>query len=191
MRETFDGPGHDPPVSPDEARIAIVGTTGSGKTSLAGELSTRLRVPHVELDALFWGPEWTQVPDEVFRDRVSTAVNADRWVADGNYRAVRDLVWSRATTLVWLDPSLLVTFRRLLMRTLRRCLTREELWSGNTESFRTAFFSRNSLLLYAVRTHRRRRRGFADTFRKYPHLKVVRLSSGSSVRCWLSGVGLA
>ena len=188
-----DGPGDELSLSPDEARIAIVGTTGSGKTSLAGGLSTRLRVPHVELDALFWGPEWTQVPDEVFRDRVSTALSADRWVADGNYRAVRDLVWSRATTLVWLDPSLLVTLRRLLMRTLRRCLTREELWSGNTESFRTSFFSRNSLLLYAVSTHKRRRRDLADTFRnpEYPHLKVVRLSSGSSVRRWLGGVGHA
>ena len=161
----YDDHSHEPSLSPDEVRIAIVGTTGSGKISLAGELSTRLRVPNVELVALFWWPEWTQVPDEVFRDRVSTSVNADRWVAGGNYRAVRDLVWSKATTLMWLDHSLLVTFRRLLMRTLRRCLTREELWSGNAESFRTAFFSRNSLLLCAVRTHRRRRNEFADTFR--------------------------
>lgn len=39
----------------DFDRVAIVGTSCSGKSTLARELSRRLGTPHVELDELFWG----------------------------------------------------------------------------------------------------------------------------------------
>ncbi len=51
-------------------RISVVGTTGSGKTVLARQISRRLSILHVELDALYGGPDWTQAPLEVFRERV-------------------------------------------------------------------------------------------------------------------------
>ncbi len=43
-------------------RIAIVGISGAGKTSLAKRLAATLSVMHVELDALYWHlPSW-QIP---------------------------------------------------------------------------------------------------------------------------------
>ena len=56
-------------------RIVVVGTTGSGKTTLARSISERLAVPHVELDALFWGPNWTPVPVEDFWRRIAQGKN--------------------------------------------------------------------------------------------------------------------
>jgi adenylate kinase family enzyme len=47
-------------------RIVVVGTTGSGKTTMAGQLAGRLGYPHVEQDALNWGPDWTMRPNEEF-----------------------------------------------------------------------------------------------------------------------------
>lgn len=141
-------------------RIAVVGTTGSGKTTLAQQLAERLGIPHVELDALYWGPNWTEPTREEFRARVAQAVAGDRWVADGNYSKVRDLVWSRADTAVWLDYSLPVILWQLARRTLRRVATQEELWSGNRERMRGAFFSRNSLFVWALQTYWRRRRDY-------------------------------
>jgi adenylate kinase family enzyme len=88
-------------------RIAIIGTTGSGKTTLAADVSQTLGLVHIELDALNWQPGWTMVPNEVFRQNVSAAVNGPHWVTDGNYRSVRDLVWERADCLVWLDYALM------------------------------------------------------------------------------------
>ena len=84
-------------------RILILGRTGSGKTTLARELAAALGVPHVELDSLYFGPDFSRAPLPVLRERTSAAIAGDRWVTDGNKRAVRDLVWPRADTIVWLD----------------------------------------------------------------------------------------
>jgi len=66
-------------------RVSVVGSTGSGKTTFARELARILGVPHVELDALNWGPNWTMVDEGLFRGRVDAATSADGWVVDGNY----------------------------------------------------------------------------------------------------------
>ena len=73
-------------------RISIVGTTGSGKTTLAKKIAETCKSPHVELDQLQWEPDWTAVPTDVFQERVRQALQGDRWVVDGNYSKVRDLV---------------------------------------------------------------------------------------------------
>ena len=73
-------------------RVSVIGVTGSGKTTFAASLAARLRVPHVELDALHWEPNWTMAELDVFRRRVARQVSADGWVIDGNYAKVRDLV---------------------------------------------------------------------------------------------------
>src|SRR5205823_6990985 len=101
-------------------RIVVVGSTGSGKTTLASQLARRLALPHVELDALHWEPNWTMAPLDRFRQRVEEALNGEGWVVDGGYGKVRDIVWGRAETLVWLDYGLPVILWRLLKRTLRR-----------------------------------------------------------------------
>ena len=176
----------------DLKRIAVVGTTGSGKTILGRRLSRSLRVPHVELDALNWEPNWTPAPTELFRRRVADALAADAWVVDGGYSVVRDIVWDRATTLVWLDYSLWLILWRLTGRTVRRVFTREELWSGNKERLRTAFFSRDSLFVWALKTYWSRRKRYAKLIAQgeYPNLAVVRHRSPRETDRWLANEGL-
>ena len=101
-------------------RVVIMGETSAGKTTFSRALARRLDVPVIELDALFWGPKWTKSDPETFRARVAEHIAGDAWVADGNYSATRDLVWSRADTLVWLDLSFRVLLWRLFLRTNRR-----------------------------------------------------------------------
>ena len=64
-------------------RVVVVGTSCSGKTTLARRLAGILGTPHVELDSLHWGPEWT--PHADFPSRVLEAVEQPRWVIEGNY----------------------------------------------------------------------------------------------------------
>lgn len=114
-------------------RIVVIGTTGSGKTSLARALASALGVPRAEQDAFFHEPHWTEAPPERFLARVDAFTAQPAWVIDGNYGLVRELIWSRADTLLWLDYPTAIVFRRLLLRTLRRGLTHEVLWNGNRE----------------------------------------------------------
>ena len=170
-------------------RIVIVGTTGSGKTTLARQISQRLVIPHVELDALHWDTNWTPAPLPVFQERTTQALNGDAWIVDGNYSKVRNILWSRADTIVWLDYSLWVIMRQLLWRTFRRVLTREELWHGNRESI-GILFSRDSILLWALRTYGRRRREYPMLLSEpeHAHLQVVHLRSRRATRAWLASL---
>ena len=68
---------------------------------LAGALDVR----HVELDSIFHQPGWTELPDGEFRRRVGVELAADGWVVDGNYAAVRDVVWAAADTVVWMGSA--------------------------------------------------------------------------------------
>lgn len=81
-------------------RIAVIGTAGAGKSKFAKILAERLDIPHIELDALYWEPDWTPADLVDFRDRVASATDSAGWIADGNYRTSRDVVWGRAEALV-------------------------------------------------------------------------------------------
>ena len=120
-------------------RIAVIGTSGAGKTTLSRRLSTRLGVPHIELDAINWQAGWRDLvlhdPPE-FVHRVSEVIRADAWVADGNYGLVRDQVWRRATHLIWLDYDRPLIMARVIRRSLLRAVLRTELWAGNRERWR-------------------------------------------------------
>jgi adenylate kinase family enzyme len=134
-------------------RVWVVGSSGAGKSTLASALSARLDLPYTELDRLFWRRGWQQMPDDIFRDKVDATVGSPRWVICGNYSLAREVILSRVDTIVWLDYPLPFIFGRLFRRTIARILTRDDLWgSGNRETWRRAFFSRDLLLLYAART---------------------------------------
>lgn len=158
-------------------RVVIIGSSCSGKTTMAKQVATALQSPHIELDDLHWLPEWQERPDSELRDLVSSAVAAERWVVDGNYNVVRDIVWQRATTLVWLNYSFPVVFWRALSRTVIRSLGRRILFSGNKESIRQAFFSRDSMILWVIKTFHQRRRSTREVFDgvDFPDLHRVEL----------------
>ncbi len=170
-------------------RINIVGTSCSGKTTLARDVSRRLGVPHVEIDALFWEPNWTEPAEPVFRDRLERALSRDAWVADGGYDRARDLTWGRADTVVWLDYPLPLVLGRWARRTVRRIRTQEEFWpgTGNRESIRNAL-RRDGLLWWILRTHRGRRRRMVERLAQRPDLAVVRLRTPAETDDWLAAL---
>ncbi len=158
-------------------RVVVVGTSCSGKTTLARQLAGVLGAPHVELDGIHWMSGWRERSvDEVRRMAVEAAA-AERWVMDGNYSAVRDIVWGRATAVVWLNYPFRVVLWRALSRTTRRVITREELFSGNREGFRQSFLSRDSIILWVIASYRRVRREYRRILDggDYPHLRVIEL----------------
>jgi adenylate kinase family enzyme len=172
-------------------RVIVVGTSGSGKTTMARRLAERMEAPHVELDRLHWGPNWTEEPDEVLRERAEKALEGqERWVIDGNYHAVRDIVWPRADTVVWLNFSLTLILWRLTRRTFGRAVLKEEIWHGNKENLHTHLFTKDSLYWWVLTTYKKRRKEYPVLFAKpeYGHLKKIVLRSAGEAEEWLKEV---
>jgi len=172
-------------------RVSVVGSTGTGKTTFARELAAILGVPHIELDALAWGPQWTLVDVDTFRERFERASRSDGWVFDGNYggRGARDFVWRLADTIIWLDFSLPVIYRRLWSRTNTRIRDGQELWpgTGNRETIRGAYLSPSSMFVVALRTYWRRKRNYAALLARpqYAHAHRMRFRTPAQADRWL------
>jgi hypothetical protein len=180
------------PASPPAPfqRIAVVGATGSGKTTLAQTLALRLTIPHIELDSLYWEANWQPAALDVFRARLEPKAAAPAWVTDGNYRQVRDLVWARATALIWLDYPLPLILWRLTYRTVSDVLTRKLLWNKNRQSLTNLFLGPAPLFLWAVKSRPRHRREYPELLATpaYNHLYLVRLHSPRETQRWLASL---
>ena len=165
-------------------RVVIVSSaSGSGKTTVGRALADRLGVPFHELDALHHGPNWTEATPEELRAKVEPIVESDVWVIDGAYRGkLGDLVFERADIVVWLDLPLHVWLPRLLRRTARRVISREELWNGNREQLRDLVHPQNSVMFFALRQYRDRRRRYPSELARFP---VARLRTTGEVDSFL------
>lgn len=172
-------------------RIIIVGNTNSGKSTLAARLGKHLDVPHVELDALFWQPDWTEPPTEEFRARVAEAVAPGRWVMSGSYfRLISDITWPRADQVLWLDVGLHIVIPRILRRSWTRWRQNELLWGTNRERFWSqlkVWDEQQSLIGFAIRRSSEKRRDLearmADP--QWRHIDFVRLRGTKAIDCWV------
>jgi adenylate kinase family enzyme len=118
-------------------RVSVIGSAGAGKSTVGRALALAIGGEFLELDSVYHQAGWTPLPSAEYRARVAAAVAGERWVIDGNYSTVQDLVWARADTVVWLDLPRRTVMRRLVWRTFRRVGGRAELWNGNREQWRS------------------------------------------------------
>ena len=173
-------------------RIVVVGTTGSGKTTVAGRLAGCLHIPHIELDALHWEANWSHVTDEELRKRIDAATRLDAWVVDGNYGVTRNITWPRAQAVIWLDYPLWTVFWQLWRRILKRWWTKELLWGNNREHLLVHFklWSDDSLIKWLFKTYWRRKRDYPHLFARpeYAHLKVIQLRRPKETETWFNSL---
>jgi len=141
-------------------RIAIIGCSGSGKSTLAKLFAQTQGLDYIDSDALFWMPDWVQRPQPEFLQQLADRVSGERWVLDGNIGSRTHIVLPRIDTLIWLDYPRHFVMRRLLWRTIRRAWTKEPIFHNNAESWRMSFASKDSILLYAWRSHGERTRHY-------------------------------
>ncbi|MBU1627929.1 AAA family ATPase [bacterium] len=176
-------------ISKKNHRIIVVGTSCSGKTTVAKKIAEILSIPFIELDAIHWKPDWQETPPDEFKNLVSKAIEPESWVVDGNYSEIRDIVWNNADTLVWLNLSFFVIFSRALKRTLKRLIFKEELFSGNKETIKT-LFHKDCIPLWVIKTYRKRRKLYPLLFKEenFSHLEIVELKDQKSTDEYLSAL---
>jgi adenylate kinase family enzyme len=173
-------------------RVVVIGTTSSGKSTLASRLAERFDMEFIELDALNWEPNWQQAPPEVLRARVKEGIQAERWIVAGNYHVVRDLIWPKAEAVIWLDYSLWRIFWQLTRRTFVRWWTQELLWGTNRERLGTHFklWSQESLFHWLFKTYWRRKRETPVllSLPEHRHLKLIRFTHPKETEEWLESL---
>jgi len=125
-----------PLTHPLGTKINIIGD--GGKTTLAKCISIRFGHDLVELDSLFWLPNWMESPTDDFRRKVSDAIESTSgmWVVDGNYfRKLNCLVSEICDTVIWLDLPWGSVFWRILKRSIVRSISKEIICGDNHEAW--------------------------------------------------------
>ncbi len=151
-------------------RILIIGSPGSGKTTLACALSDALSLPCVHLDRLFWKKGWQMRPKEEFYAMMEAELKKEAWIIDGNYGGSISLRASFADTVIFLDYKRTLCLWRVLKRTVQNFgKTRFDMGENCPERFQLSFF-------WYVWTYRKReRQKVLDALAKYPSLSVIHI----------------
>lgn len=168
------------------SRINVVGTTGVGKTTLSKKISILLNIPFIEIDQIFWGPDWKKPTNREFYDNFKFILEThEQWVLDGNYTKTNDLKWKNCETVIWIHFSITRTLVQLLKRTFIRLITQKELWpnTNNKESLYGHLFTNDSIFYWFFKTFRGNeiifKKNMSDP--KWKHIQFIELKSPSEV----------
>ena len=174
------------PIRPE--RVLVAGVTGSGKTTLSARIADAWGLRHVEIDALFHGPNWTPRPE--FLDDVRAFAVEERWVTEWQYtsKGTDEILPPRAQLVIWLDYPYRVVRSRLLRRTLARGILRTPLWNGNVEKPIWRMLTgdpEENILLWQTNTLHKWTERMPGVIEAFPHLTVVRLRHPRETERWL------
>jgi len=168
-------------------RVLVIGSPGSGKTTLSTRLAAKLEVPVHYLDLHHWAPGWRYREASDARQRVRLLTETPQWVMDGNFAETFDLRMPRADTLIWLDYPRVTCLRRILARAIKDYGTQKpDLPEGCPEKFDAG------LLRFTWRFPKESRPQIVTALERFgAHLHVVRLASDRDVAAFARTQALA
>lgn len=171
-------------------RINVVGTSGSGKSTFSRLLAGALDYKYIEMDAIFWKPDWQESIDEEFFAALESQLASDTWVLDGNYSRTGSIKWARVDTVIWIDYSFTRTIYQAVKRAFVRSISKQELWqnTGNVESFKKSFFSKDSIILWTLKTYKTHRARYQRLLvdPDYSHINFIRITSPKEARAYIT-----
>ncbi len=84
-------------------RIMVIGCPGSGKSTFSKALHEITGIPLYHLDMMNWNADRTTVDKAVFRERLLSAIQNNKWIIDGNYGSTIELRLQACDTVIFLD----------------------------------------------------------------------------------------
>jgi len=127
-------------------RMVIIGSSGSGKSSLAREVSRMTGVPVIHLDLMFWRADWKPAPVGEARERFTKVLRGEAWIVEGDFlhgqSGPEGDRFERADTIVFLDLPRILCLWRVLIRIMKdRGRPRPDLPTGCCEGFDSGLVS--------------------------------------------------
>lgn len=161
-------------------KINVVGTSGSGKSTLCKEISKALGIPYIEMDKIFWKPNWTEATDEEFLPELEKSITQNSWVLDGNYSRTRAIKWKDVDIVIWVDFSFPRTLYQAIKRAMIRAITKVEIWpgTGNRESFRK-LLTKDSIVLWTITNYMKNKIKYQALMNseEYSQIRFIRVRS--------------
>ena len=165
-------------------RIIIIGCGGAGKSTLARKLGEKTGLPVIHLDQIFWAPgNWKHVERAEFDACLAKAMEAERWIMDGNYDRTLETRLAKADTVIYLDFSRFTCLRGWIKRVITHWGTaRPDMAPGCNEWFDPEF-----LRWLWVYNKKNRKRNY-ELIAKYPNAKPVILKNRREVKRFLAEI---
>lgn len=161
-------------------KIYIVGSVGSGKTTLARNVSKKLSVPHFETDNFVWKrhPAGDIRNEVVVRDQLlQNAIALDDWVIEGVHIGWTDAGLQEADQIIFLDIPSTKRAGRIVKRYIRQLLRIEKANYKPTFSLFRRMFKWNTYFEEQMKPE------FLMKFSSYEQ-KVQRFQSDKEVEYW-------
>jgi len=84
-------------------KVIVIGCPGSGKSTVSRALHNKTGIPLYHLDMMYWNADKTTAEKSVFLERLSTVLEKDEWIIDGNYGSTMELRMAACDTVIFLD----------------------------------------------------------------------------------------
>ena len=164
-------------------RIIIIGCPGSGKTTLARQLSHKLKLPLVHLDKIFWTGNWEHLSREEFDKLLLIELQKPQWVIDGNFNRSIPTRLQYCDTVIYLDFPQITCIISVLKRVIFSYgKTRPDMGGNCPEKFDLEFLK---LIWNFNKEHKR---NYYQTFKSIKNKQVIILNSRKKVKDFISSI---
>lgn len=167
-------------------KIAIIGSPGAGKSTLAQQLGESLNIEIVHLDCYFWQPDWREKPRDTRIEIMRALVRKERWIIEGTYLGSSEPRLNAADTIIFLDIPPWLCLHRIIQRHHKyKGQARPDLPDGCSDNLTL------TCVLKVLAFPFRGRRTLQQMLCSYKSKRIIRLRSGKEVKDFLGQQGAA
>lgn len=167
-------------------RIVVLGSSGTGKTTLCRMLGDKLGIRKLHLDSVYWKKDWTNISKDEFGNYMKDFLRKNRsWVIDGNYSNNKHFEYrlKLADTIIFLDFGTQVSLQGIHKRANEfKHQVRSDMAEGCVEGIDQIF------LQYVATYYKLRSKKLISVVKSYKNKKVLVFKTREELYQWYNAL---